>query len=161
MAFLASGFHPRLSWTPHATLPSQPLLSPNSGGLCSPFLFSVLYSSCHLLLNFIPALRGLSDLGLWHVYLCIHEKENKDAKISLRYISGIGTFPVAQWLRLPASTSGVMGSIPDQETKTLHASWCGQKVIKIWGKKNMFQAMTTMSSLPPDNSSCRTFQRQN
>ena len=39
---------------------------------------------------------------------------------------------VVQWLRLPASTVGGMGSIPGRGTKILHAAWRSQK--KAWGK---------------------------
>ena len=35
---------------------------------------------------------------------------------------GQGTFLAVQWLRLPASTTGVMGSIPDHGTRIPHAS---------------------------------------
>ena len=34
---------------------------------------------------------------------------------------------VVQWLRLLALTAGSVDSIPDWETKILHAVWCGQK----------------------------------
>ena len=37
-----------------------------------------------------------------------------------------GTSLVVQWLRLSAFTAGVLGSIPGQGTKILHAM-CGQK----------------------------------
>ena len=37
---------------------------------------------------------------------------------------------VVQWLGLPASTSGIMGSIPCWGTKILQATWCGQKKSK-------------------------------
>ena len=38
-----------------------------------------------------------------------------------------GVSQVVQWLRLHASTSGGMGSIPGLGTKIPHAAWCGQK----------------------------------
>ena len=34
---------------------------------------------------------------------------------------------VVQWLRLPAPSAGVMGSILGQGTKILHSAWHGQK----------------------------------
>ena len=37
---------------------------------------------------------------------------------------------VVQWLRLCASTTGGLGSIPGQGTKILHATWCNQKIKK-------------------------------
>jgi len=43
---------------------------------------------------------------------------------------GQGTFLAVQWLRLPASTTGVMGSIPDHGTRIPHASWHSQKTNK-------------------------------
>ena len=42
-------------------------------------------------------------------------------------ISPFGTFLVVQWLRLPASTAGGMGSIPGPGTKIPHATWRSQK----------------------------------
>ena len=37
-------------------------------------------------------------------------------------------FPVAQWLRLCASNTGDLGSIPGEGTKSPHALWCGKKL---------------------------------
>ena len=38
-----------------------------------------------------------------------------------------GTSPVVQWLRFSSSISRVLGSIPVQGTKILHATWNGKK----------------------------------
>ena len=38
-----------------------------------------------------------------------------------------GTSLVVQWLRLHASNTGGLGSIPGWGAKILHAVWCGQK----------------------------------
>ena len=43
-------------------------------------------------------------------------------------------FPVAQWLRLCASNTGDLGSIPGEGTKSPHALWCGKKLRE---KKNL------------------------
>ena len=42
-----------------------------------------------------------------------------------------GTYPVVQWLKLYASNSGGIGSIPGQGTKIPHATQCHQKKWKI------------------------------
>lgn len=40
----------------------------------------------------------------------------------------LGASLEAQWLRLPASTAGGLGSIPGCETKIPHATQCGKKI---------------------------------
>ena len=40
----------------------------------------------------------------------------------------LGTFLVVQWLRLPTSTGGALGSVPYQGTKTSHAMRHCQKI---------------------------------
>ena len=38
---------------------------------------------------------------------------------------------MVQWLRVCTSTAGVAGSIPGQETKIPHATWCRKKKKKL------------------------------
>ena len=44
---------------------------------------------------------------------------------------------MVQWLRLCTSTAGGTGSIPGWGTKILHATWCGQKKIKLKKKETL------------------------
>lgn len=69
------------------------------------------------------------------------------------------------WLRLCASPAGDKGSIPDQEMKILHATWCSQKRIIFFKKKQhliimMFQALmlsihSWISCVPAAEGGCR------
>ena len=53
---------------------------------------------------------------------------NTEQKIKTMYkVCEEGTSLVVQWLRLRASNSGSMGSIPGQGTKIPHAVWHSQK----------------------------------
>ena len=46
----------------------------------------------------------------------------------------VGDFLVIQGLRFHASSAGDVGSIPGQEAKIPHASWCGQKKTEFFKK---------------------------
>ena len=55
---------------------------------------------------------------------------------------------MVQWLRLPASTTGVMGSIPDQGTRIPHASWHSKKKKTKKQKKHTNKSGDNHRSLP-------------
>ena len=56
------------------------------------------------------------------------KQENADAAVNNDVL-------VVQWLRLCASTAGIVGLMPGRGTKILHAKWYSQK------KKNSCQGM--------------------
>ena len=90
----------------------------------------------------------------WQLPSSLHARQETRSLLFLFYLSNfqsikkhhLWTSLAVQWLRLCASPAGDKGSIPDQEMKILHATWCGQKRIIFFKKKQhliimMFQAL--------------------